>query len=466
MSVSERVLFVSAGMSRPKKRDHALSRRQLYLNYGVLTLATVLDAGGHPSTLVHGEHEEAVEFLEKLAAKGLLPSRHPIMLSLPSFYALEWTKAFCSGLKARFPECRIVAGGRWVTDPDPEWLRRQVPEIDLVVTGLGEDVIHGLIGVERRGIAVAPGSRLPSLPLDHTLVGGFDRFQPSIEASRGCGMGCSFCEERDIRLSPLRDPSLLADHMERVLEQYGGGGIHPYLQSSFFLPSTSWASRFRQETERRGLRIPWRCETRVDAMKPETVAHLAAAGMRVIDLGLETASPTQVLAMNKTEDVDRYLRSASELLRACAANGVWVKANVLVYAGETARTIGETRAWLDEHAFAIKGVSVGPVVVFGPPRRAASLLADLERRGASAVDPDAAEACGITQVHPSREIDAGDAEVISLDLSRRYMTRGDYFDLKSFSYYPRGYGRDDFDADVRASDLSMLPFRDRRPAEA
>ncbi|WP_267354140.1 MULTISPECIES: radical SAM protein [unclassified Methylobacterium] len=465
MSLSERVLFVSAGMSRPKKRDHPLSRRQLYLNYGALTLATILDADGHASTLSHGEHAEPSAFLEQLHAAGLLPSRHPVMLSLPSFYALGWAKDFCSSLKARFPESRIVAGGRWVTDPDPDWLRRQVPEIDHVVTGLAEGTVHGLIGVGP-GTGVAGRTQLPGLPLDHELVDGFDRFQPSIEASRGCGMGCSFCEERDIRLSPLRDPSLLADHMERVLEQYGGGGIHPYLQSSFFMPSTSWASRLRQETERRGLRIPWRCETRVDAMKPETVAHLAAAGMRVIDLGLETASPTQVLAMNKSDDVDRYLRSASDLLRACAANGVWVKANVLIYAGETARTIGETRAWLDEHAHAIKGVSVGPVVVFGPPRRAASLLADLAGHGASAVDPEAADICGITQVHPSREINADAAETISLDLSRRYMTEDDYFDLKSFSYYPRGYGRNDFEADVRASDPAVLPFRTRTRADA
>lgn len=459
MSLSERVLFVSAGMLRPKKRDHPLSRRQLYLNYGALTLATVLVKDGHASTLVHGEHEEPYVFLDRLQAKGLLPSSHPVMLSLPSFYALEWTKAFCSLLKTRFPGSRIVAGGRWVTDPDPEWLKRQVPEIDHVVTGLAEGAIHGLIGASSSGLGLAGRSQLPGVPLDHTLVEGFDRFQPSIEASRGCGMGCSFCEERDIRLSPLRDPSLLADHMERVLEQYDGGEIRPYLQSSFFMPSTSWASKLRQETERRGLQIPWRCETRVDAMKPETVAHLAGAGMKVIDLGLETASPTQVLAMNKSDDVDRYLRSASELLRACADNGVWVKANVLLYAGENARTISETRAWLDDHAFAIKGVSVGPVVVFGPPRRATSLLADLERRGASAVDQGAAESCGITQIHPSQEIDAGEAEAISLELSRRYMTRDDYFALKSFSYYPRGYGRNDFDEDVRASDVTVLPFR-------
>ena len=40
-----------------------------------------------------------------------------------------------------------------------------------------------------------------------------------------------------------------------------------------------------------------------------------------------------------------------------------------------------------------------------------------------------------------------------------YMTQQDYFDLKSFSYYPRGYTADEFLADVAASDPARLPFR-------
>jgi hypothetical protein len=61
-------------------------------------------------------------------------------------------------------------------------------------------------------------------------------------------------------------------------------------------------------------------------------------------------------------------------------------------------------------------------------------------------------------MHLSRDIDAAGAESISLDVSRRFMTMDDYFDLESFSYYPRDYGRLDFDADVAQSDPLTLPF--------
>jgi len=453
------VLFISAGMAQPKKRDHPLARRQLYLNYGALTLATLLTRIGLSCRLVHGGHETPGSVLDGLVEQGLLPSAFPVMLSVPSFYALSWSQAFCRQLRAFDPSGRIIIGGRWVTSPDPDWLGSLIPEADRIVPGLGESQIVGLIGDPTLVCRAAAFPGLPDFGLDHTLVENFLAYQPSVEASRGCGMGCAFCEERDIPLSRLRDPELLAAYMADAQIQYMGAPIRPYLQSSFFLPNRRWASRMREIVDARGLAIPWRCETRVDAMTPETVENLAAAGLKVIDLGLETASPTQIGAMNKSESPDRYLRMASDLLAACRANGVWVKANVLLYGGETARTVDETRAWLDQHVSALKGVSVGPVVVFGPPSSTAAFMADLKRMGASPVDSSSAATTGITQIHPSGEIDAVAAEAISLDLSRRYMDADAYFDLKAFSYYPRGYTRSDFNADVAASPTDCLPFR-------
>jgi hypothetical protein len=62
-------------------------------------------------------------------------------------------------------------------------------------------------------------------------------------------------------------------------------------------------------------------------------------------------------------------------------------------------------------------------------------------------------------IHLSHEFDAKSAEVASLELSRRYMDADAYFNLKSFSYYPRDYTRQDFNRDLAASGASQLPFR-------
>jgi hypothetical protein len=53
MALDAAVVFVSAGMFEPKKRDHALARRQLYLNYGALSLARPRCYPGCPVPRTH-----------------------------------------------------------------------------------------------------------------------------------------------------------------------------------------------------------------------------------------------------------------------------------------------------------------------------------------------------------------------------------------------------------------------------
>ncbi|MTV41905.1 B12-binding domain-containing radical SAM protein [Duganella radicis] len=456
MKRSNVVIFVSAGMLSPKKRDHILARRQLYLNYGALSLATILDSRGTETLLVHGEHSEPAEVLTMLLEKGVFPSRLPVMLSIPSFYALPWAQTFCRLVRSVDPEARIVVGGRWVVGPDPDWLHAKLPEANVLVPGLAEPVIASLL-TSSPDLRRLPAST-PDNALNHPLVIGFNRYQPSIEASRGCGMGCSFCEERDIRLEKLRAPEQIASVLAAVANQYGDNDIRPYFQSSMFAPNEKWGTALANAVRAAGLNISWRTESRVDALTPGTIACLAEAGMKVLDLGLETASPTQILSMHKSRDPDRYLKRASSLLRACSVHGIAAKVNVLLYAGETTKTLDETRAFLDEHKDSVSGVSVGPVVAYGPPKTANILLQDWSRSGAVPVDPDSSHDSGISMIHLSHDFDAGSAEAASLELSRRYMDADAYFKLKAFSYYPRDYTRVDFDRDVAASDTSQLPF--------
>ncbi|WP_260602988.1 B12-binding domain-containing radical SAM protein [Pseudomonas aeruginosa] len=439
-----------------------LARRQLYLNYGALSLATILDSMGTSTLVVHGEHDEPADVLAMLLDKGVFPSQLPVMLSIPSFYALPWAQTFCRLVRGADPDARIIVGGRWVVGPDPDWLRAKLPEVDLVVPGLAEPLIASLL-------TNAPDLRrlpapTPDVVLNHPLVSGFERYQPSIEASRGCGMGCAFCEERDIRLEKLRAPEQIARTLAAVASQYGGGEIRPYFQSSMFAPNEKWGTGLANAVRAAGLDVSWRTESRVDALTPETIACLAEAGMRVLDLGLETASPTQILNMRKSPDPDRYLERASTLLRACSDHGIAAKVNVLLYAGETTKTLDETRSFLDEHKDSIAGVSVGPVVAYGPPKTANIFIHEWSRSGASPVDPSSANDSGISMIHLSHDFDAKSAEAASLELSRRYMDADAYFNLKSFSYYPRDYARADFDRDVAASETSQLPFRTSLPS--
>lgn len=460
MRQSNLVLFVSAGMDKPKKRDNVLSRRQQYLNYGALTLATILSSKGYSVKMIHGGHLNPINFTDQLLSSGFLDSRYPLMLSVPSFYALSWAQVFTEAVKCRSPKTKIILGGRWVVGSDSDWLRRKVPFVDQLVSGLAENKIERLVDSKySENIIARQSNSAMKFNLDHQLVEDFKLFQPSVEASRGCGMGCSFCEERDIPLTPLKDPNLLAQQIQEVAIQYDDYSVRPYIQSSFFAPNLKWAERFADATALYDEKPSWRCETRVDSIKPSTIAALAEGGLKVIDLGLESASPGQITRMYKSSKPDRYLQSASELINACKKNGVWVKVNFLLYAGESEKTFSETIEWLDGHAGSIKGISVGPVVVFGSPKTAKGFISEIHEAGGALVCDGDNEASGISQIHPSVDISAQDAEDLSLYASKRYMSKQDYFDLKSFSYYPRNYTYSEFELDVEQSSNARLPFR-------
>ncbi|WP_419811138.1 B12-binding domain-containing radical SAM protein [Bacterioplanoides sp.] len=456
--MSSQVIFVSAGLDKPKKRDNVLARRQQYLNYGALTLATILDNNGYDVKLFHGGHSEPEEFSNELHQNGYLNSSFPLMLSMQSLYALSWAQNFTRRVKFLSPETKIVLGGRWVIGSDPHWIKMMLPFVNEIVEGLAEDRIVRL--TESQNPTYIPIQRSSAVPfvLNHHLVDGFKEFQPNVEASRGCGMGCSFCEERDVPLTPLKAPTLLARQLQEVASQYDDFQVRPYVQSSFFAPNLKWSEDFAEAVNKFERKIDWRCESRVDSIKPNSISSLASGGLKAIDLGLESASPSQILKMRKSKNPDKYLRLASELIRECRNNDVWVKVNVLLYAGETQKTYEETIAWLDDHSDCIKGVSVGPVVVFGSPKSSEGYVSKIIEDGGALVDRNQLHNTGVGHVHPSSCISSDDAEGLSLDASRRYMTQRDYFDLKSFSYYPRSYTYEAFLSDIKVNGNHNLPF--------
>lgn len=454
-----RVICVAAGQTQTKKFDNAISRRHRYLNYGLLSLATVLARSGCDPVVIHGHFDPPGETLGLAENLGLADSRFPVLVSVPSFYAVGWAREFIQLAKARHRGLRVLVGGRWVVDGDPARLCHLIPEADQIIGGLGEAAIAAAVGLGH-GVHWEPQARHLREPgiappvLDYRLLHNRHLYQPSVEVARGCGMGCSFCQERDSPLQPLKAAQTLVSELRQTLVRDHLLEMTPYLETSMFVPTASWAASLKQELERNELAVRWRTEGRVDNIQPELIPSLAQAGMKVLDLGLESASPTQLIRMRKTRSPSKYLDRATRLLQACARHDIRVKVNLLLYAGENDDTVAETLNWLDSRKEMIYGVSVGPVIAFGWPESVSGYLAELQQFGATAHHSPCP---GVVHLNLSPEIDHESAKGLARAIGRRYMSASHYYRLKSFSYFARDYSFEAFLVDALSApqDLSF-----------
>lgn len=462
------ILMISAGMLQAKKANNPSATWHRYLNYGLLGLATRLKERGYSPRVFHGHFDAPASFVQYLHASGYLDTAAPILLSVPSSYALAWARAACVAIRRVKPEAKIVVGGRWVTADDGQWVRQQLPGIDLVVYGTADHFVHRLLDesnwptVAHTDLSIVPrvdpGQSQELSRLDYRLLDGFDSFTPSFEVSRGCGRKCGFCAEGGAPLTPIKSAAALADEIQGCQAVYGDKNIRGFFEASFFSPSSHWISQLGKEFSARQILMKWRTETRVDNMAPVQIRELAKAGLRVLDLGLESASPQQLLHMKKTPNPTAYLRRASDLLKACRDEGVWAKVNILLYAGEDWHSVNQTTEWLDQHKDCIKGVSAGPLILYRHGRATFDFLNEIRNLGARPVSPWSLDSQGFAELHLSERMTNEEAIGAASVLSRSLMSARDYFDLKAFNYFPRDLTFDRFIASLSGRNQSNLPF--------
>lgn len=449
-------------MLTPKKQDTPFGRRHTYLNYGILGLASMVYQSGLPSIVYHGKFKDPKSFWAGAVADDIKQSTFPLLISLPSYFAVSWASEFCRIAKRECPDIKIILGGRWVIDGDPEWLRRKIPEATHIISGLAENQIYDLLSISHVEAQQNSSNGTPSeinYPLyNYSILDEWWTFQPSIEVSRGCGMKCNFCVESKVKYEGILTPNEVHNRIEKYQYFYGSNQINPYFEASIFRPPISWCREFSNLRLKSNTKTLWRCESRVDTLTPEHIKHLATAGLKVLDLGLESASHTQLTNMRKTTNTSHYLKRASDLLQACSDNDVWAKVNVLLYPGETMDTLNETINWLLLRKNQIKGVSTSPLFIYGTNRYAFEYLDSLKQLGASVVESDSLKKKGYAKIHLSSEISAFQASEEVLRIARTFMNENDYFDLKSFSYFDRQYSYDDFIHDLTVTPIEKLPF--------
>jgi len=446
------IFCISAGQLITKKENHKINKRNRYLNYGLLSLASQLKKEGYTPIQIHGNFDSPFSVLENCIVLGLLDSKTPILISIPSFYAISWVNDFIALVKEKHT-AKIILGGRWVIADRVDLMKKLVPQADVIIPGLADfnivDIVKSSAFSTFFDKKTFSSSKTIYPYLDYSLLFERNLYHPSIEVSRGCGMGCSFCQEKDEKLNPLKKAKNIIDEIRLTLIEDTLPPMNFYFEASMLIPNKKWIDELSQYKYANEINFQWRTEGRVDTINPKLIPSLAKSGLKILDLGLESASHKQLLRMQKTKNPEKYLLRASKLVEQAYNFGIDIKINILLTAGETEQTISETIQWLDLHKKYIKGVSVGPVIVFGWEESVKSYMEELSQYGATFSH---SPTIGITHLNLSAEIDYETSISISNMISKRFMTAKDYFDLKSFSYFSRDYLFNDFLKDIVKDD--------------
>lgn len=457
-----RPIFISAGLHSPKKGNVPVNRRQRYLNYGLLSVANspLVPAG----SLFHGHFDSPSETLTSVerVVSAKIPST--FFISCPSFLSTAWAAEFIELACARFDNAKFILGGRWVIDGNVNAIRQQMPDVDLIFEGIAEGrlnrLLPGLLEDEyfRADVAEKVFAETGLSYLDYSKLDDPYAFVPSFEGSRGCGAGCKFCAEAFVQLTKLKPPAVLCAEMADFHRCVPEAVRRFYLETSNFTPRLDWIEEFTRERDRLGLSdVTWRTEARVDMFSQRNIKALARAGLRVLDLGLESASHRQLIRMGKTKHPDSYLSRCSQLIRTAANHGIAIKLNVLLFPGEDHSTLRETSDWLTAHKPYFVGVSAFPTIYYGFEPEKDPVFDYYKSLGARLAHSPSEK--GIFNIHLSSDIPHPLSETLARNLSRTFMTDQEYFDLKSFSYFDPRYTKENFLADLATSPEESLSFR-------
>jgi radical SAM superfamily enzyme YgiQ (UPF0313 family) len=141
----------------------------------------------------------------------------------------------------------------------------------------------------------------------------------SIVTSRGCPYHCAYCQPtletifgRRVR---RRSPENVVAELRALKGRFN---IRAFMaQDDTFTVNPAWVRRFCEVMREADLGLLWGCNVRADTVTPELLADMKSAGLRIIHMGIESASQRildEVYHKGTTiEQVERAVRAAHEI---------------------------------------------------------------------------------------------------------------------------------------------------------
>lgn len=255
-------------------------------------------------------------------------------------------------IKERSPQTVIVFGGPQASFSAQQTMER-MPWVDYICTGEGEDLVvpffRAVLENDGAGLEAVPGvfyrrdgqilqtpgqpplTNLETLPQwDERLLPPVDLannpdlhsrgYSMPIDAGRGCPFRCSFCCTNQFlhRSYRLKSADRILQDIKHYRDRYGIQSF--FFSHDAFTTNKALVSELCDRLIEEDLGITWKCCSRVDLLTEELALKMKQAGMRIIDLGLESGSPRMQEKINKRLDLDK----ARHMIKFLMDNGIRV----------------------------------------------------------------------------------------------------------------------------------------------
>jgi anaerobic magnesium-protoporphyrin IX monomethyl ester cyclase len=301
-------------------------------------------------------------------------------------FSFDWPmcRSLINLIRERFPNVKLLGGGEHASAVPEECLRES--SLDLIVCGEGEETAVEIAKVIQNGNAISesttgiaflnneglfiktePRARLTDIdniappawnlmPIHEYLDRGFGlgvnrgRSMPVV-ASRGCPYQCTFCSSPNMWTTRwvIRDPNLLLDEMEDLMNRYGATNFDFY--DLTFVLKKQWIIDFCQKMEERGLNITWQIPSgsRTEAIDREVAYWMYRSGCRNMTYAPESGSPSVLKEIKKKVNPESMIESISGTVK----EGINVKVNIIFgFPKDTVKNIFETYKFIARLAFA------------------------------------------------------------------------------------------------------------------
>jgi len=445
-------------------RPAAIRGREKLMNIGVLAVVTYAHQKGFEVQVLDLTNEDDPSYRLLAALDDLRPDI--VGIGCMSCYGYQALIECAKITREALPQAVILTGGQH-TGPLGKVVLDDCPAIDGVVQGEGEPFIddlltawstrrspaclNGLPGVVTRSNLWSPphgGIPLDNLPpLNFSLYPRWQTFVPYIEESRGCPWACAFCTSPAFsgRVLRRKSPHLIAAHIGSAHQAYNGATLTFYMESEIFGFDHRQTQQLAEVLGPFGDNLSWRAEARADTFPTALTMPLVDAGLRVLDIGLESASPKMLLAMAKTPNPKAYLESCVAIAEAISRDGrALFKVNILLYPGETTETLRETESFvrlLSE--ICPLGLTACPVISDPGTVLYKQTLSKIEDGNGPVLSPF----WRIARSYPvelSPEMDHTRANDECLRLMQTYQSARSYYEVRRHSELPYGLTFEDF----------------------